>query len=158
MPATAPVLLTIETARRLLKEAGLRCTSARIAVMQQLSRAEQPLSHAEVADQLSETVFDRSTIFRVLVELADSGLLTRLDIGDQIRRYELKHFQRSRGSSSPLEAVEHPHFVCTDCGTVSCLTGAEPGLTSLVKNSKVIGSITEVLLKGQCRACRKSQS
>ncbi len=148
--------MTIDAARTLLKEADLRCTSARIAVLQHMHSAEQPLSHAEVADQLENSVFDRSTIFRVLVELADAGLLTRLDIGDQVRRFEIKRKSRSvKAAKSSFEPLEHPHFVCVDCGVVTCLTDTELGLSSTLSRKTPIGTITEILLRGHCQSCLK---
>lgn len=153
---TVDPAMTVDAARALLKEVDLRCTSARIAVLQHMSSAEQPLSHAEVADQLENSVFDRSTVFRVLVELADAGLLTRLDIGDQVRRFEIKRKSRGvKAAKSSFEPLEHPHFVCVDCGIVTCLTDTELGLSSTLSRKTPIGTITEILLRGHCQLCLK---
>jgi len=149
--------MNVASARQLLKSVGLRCTASRIALLQQLAKSSQPLSHNELVEILTETGFDASTVFRGLVELADCGLLTRLDVGDQIRRYELKHFtkrERSTGAGEVFHADEHPHFVCIDCGQVTCLTDVTVTLTRKEKRVASPGNVTEVLIKGHCNGCK----
>lgn len=134
-------------AKSLLKEAGLRCTAARTAVLRRLAVAERPVSHGEVVDALADAGFDQSTLFRALQELADANLVARLDLGDQVRRFEL----RASGSDHGLE---HPHFMCVDCGAVSCLEDFSFKLTpSRGARRQRLGEITEVLLRGRCAAC-----
>lgn len=134
-------------AKGLLKGVGLRSTAARVAVMQRLALAGQPVSHAEVVEQLRDFGFDQSTVFRCLGELADAGLVSRLDLGDQVRRFELRS---GHGESE----MEHPHFMCVDCGKVSCLEDFTFSLSpSRGPRRSKLGEITEVLLKGHCGAC-----
>ncbi len=127
--------------------AGLRATVARISVMQELLAATSPLSHAQVAQKLASNGHDRATIYRNLVELSDAGIVSRIELGDHVWRFEIR---RTEDAAS----ADHPHFVCVDCGEVSCLpngsvsiqqqTGSKPAL---------IGQVTEVLLKGHCIQC-----
>jgi Fur family ferric uptake transcriptional regulator len=138
--------MSMESARSLLKKARLRCTSCRLAVLRYLSTIESPQSHMEVAEQLVPDGYDKSTIYRSLVEMADSGLLSRLDLGDHAYRFEVRSNQHN-------ELGDHPHFVCIDCGQISCLED----VTVQVNNNQGSDSqheITEVLLKGRCPACR----
>jgi Fur family ferric uptake transcriptional regulator len=140
-------LPALEKVRQRLRAAGLRCTAARLWVMQQLIDATHPLTHAQVSDVLRPRGFDRATIYRNLIELTDKGLVARVELGDHVWRFEL----RRRGGS---HEKDHPHFVCVDCGDVTCLSSVTinikppPGS----KNSR-IGKITEVLLKGRCGQC-----
>lgn len=138
--------LTLESAKKILRDAGLRCTAARIAVVQCLSDHPTPCTPNEVADSLAEFGFDKSTIYRSLTELNDSGIVARLDLGDSVRRFELLTHQ-SDGIS------EHPHFMCVDCGKVTCLSGFRIQLTSDDPSKKAPGKISEVLVKGHCTAC-----
>ncbi|MDZ4817580.1 MAG: transcriptional repressor [Planctomycetota bacterium] len=140
----------ITWAKSLLKGAALRSTAARIAVLQQLAHANHPLSHGDVVDKLREFGFDQSTIFRVLHELADAGIISKLDLGDQVRRFELR-------TASQSDEMEHPHFMCVDCGQVQCLNDYSVRLTPTQANRKTpLGQITEVLLKGHCGTCQAS--
>ena len=131
--------------RARIRAAGLRCTTARLAVLDRLARASRPLTHAEVADQLASSGFDRATIYRNLVELAEAGLAERVELGDRVWRFELKRAGHAHSN-------EHPHFVCVDCGEVFCLATESVKITSRPGKS-FRPQITEVLLKGHCGQC-----
>ena len=135
-------------ARELIRGVKLRSTTSRVAVLQHLAVAEKPLSHSEIADALVPTGYDKSTLYRCLVELADAGLLARLDAGDHSWRFELRHGEDSHAGA------DHPHFVCVDCGKVSCLNDIEVKIAPAkgTKGSKM-GEVTEIFLKGHCLNC-----
>src|SRR6478735_5551064 len=135
-----PVTISVEDARERVRAAGLRATTSRVAVLQNVSAAGKPVSHADVADLLVPTGYDKSTLYRCLVELADAGLLARLDAGDHAWRFELKRQEEEHGP-------EHPHFVCVDCGKVTCLPDVEVTI-SPPRKSALVGEVTEVFLKG----------
>lgn len=142
-----PTSITVAQAREALRNANLRSTTSRVTVLQHLALANKPLSHAEVADALVPEGYDKSTLYRCLVELAEAGLLTRFDSGDHSWRFEIRRSQE-HGKG------EHPHFVCIDCGTVSCLPDVQVMLGSIKtgKPAKMTG-ITEIFLKGHCDKC-----
>ena len=138
---------SVAWAKGLLKQTGLRSTAARVAVLQQLAKANVPVTHAEVVESLRDFGFDQSTIFRCLHELSDAGMVSRLDLGDQVRRFELR-------STTGTSEATHPHFMCVDCGTLSCLEEFTFTLSpSRGPRRNKIGEITEVLLKGHCGNC-----
>jgi Fur family transcriptional regulator, ferric uptake regulator len=145
MPPRKSSLLTAAEAKAILRGAQLRGTAARVAVMQCLARERQPLTHAEATERLSEFGFDQSTIYRALTELADAGLLARLDLGDTVRRFELLGDEHSGVS-------EHPHFLCIDCGKIQCLADFTFRITPK-RGAAKLGNVTEVLVKGRCTAC-----
>jgi Fur family ferric uptake transcriptional regulator len=138
--------MSVQSAREALRAAGLRSTTSRVAVLQHVAAASKPLSHADVADALVPEGYDKSTLYRCLVELADAGLLARLDAGDHAWRFELKAGEEQHGP-------EHPHFVCVDCGKVTCLPDVEVKL-SPPKKSSPVGEVTEIFLKGHCKECQ----
>jgi Fur family ferric uptake transcriptional regulator len=130
-----------------IRGAGLRGTAPRVAVLDRLRRAEAPLSHAEITKQLTHLGFDRATIYRNLVDLAEAGLLARVDVGDHVWRYEVR-LEESR------EDAEHPHFVCNDCGTVACLPSVSVNIRPAPGSAKsVVAAVSEVVLKGRCEHC-----
>jgi Fur family transcriptional regulator, ferric uptake regulator len=136
-----------EALRARIQRFGLRCTAARLAVLGELQRSPSPLSHAEIARALASLNLDRATVYRNLMELSESGLVSRLDLGDHVWRFEL----RENGQG---ETAEHPHFLCTECGEVSCLNGVEISFTSGPRNKRSsVGKVTEILLKGTCARC-----
>lgn len=135
----------IEAIRRLLRKAGLRATPARISVLRELRVASSPLTHADLAAKLVPLGFDKATVFRNLSDLTDAELVSRTELGDHVWRFEAID-PNNPGSE------KHPHFVCVECGSVTCLGDME--FTSGSKRrAKSIGRIAEILIKGHCSAC-----
>lgn len=140
--------MTVVEARALLKNAKLRSTTSRLAVLEKLSITSNPISHSELADQLVPLGFDKSTIYRVLIELADAKIVSRIDAGDHSWRFELRSEHGGHASG------DHPHFVCNDCGKVECLPDVSISLNFNKKKSKAAQpKIDEVFLKGTCGDC-----
>lgn len=131
--------------RQLLREAGLKCTTARMEVLRRLREARSPMTHADLSNDLVPHGFDKATVFRNLNDLADAGLLSRTELGDHVWRFEIRHGDRS-------EEGGHPHFVCVDCGTVTCLSDVEFD-TATKRRAARVGRVTEILLKGHCVDC-----
>jgi len=136
--------------RSALHGAGLRATPARVAVVDVLRRAKTPLTHAEVAEVLDRRGWDRATIFRNLVALVEAGFLTRTDLGDHVWRFGVASTGEVAG-----EVHEHPHFLCTECGTVSCMPQAR---IELPRGAKVPRSVKarsiEIQVRGLCDECQ----
>ena len=134
-----------ESIKAAIRSVGLRATPARIATLKLLHGATSPLTHAEVAKELRGLGVDKATVFRNLNDMASNGLLRRTELGDRVWRFELIAEDDDHNSA-------HPHFVCVDCGTVSCMD--EIKLTAgSIRSSKEIGEVTEILLRGHCNDC-----
>ena len=134
----------IEKAREILRGAGLRSTPARISVLIALQKGSKPQTHAELSDRLVPLGFDKATVFRNLTDLTDADLVSRTELGDHVWRFEIRDPSHDRSS--------HPHFVCVDCGVVSCMEGLElPDANQ--KKSLNIARISEILVKGHCMTC-----
>lgn len=92
--------------RAILRERGLRVTTARLAVLDRLRTAGT--DHL-TADELAADVRRRhptvhlSTVYRTLDTLSDAGLISLARFGDQPATYHL------------TDDVHH-HAVCTSCG------------------------------------------
>ncbi|WP_373044531.1 Fur family transcriptional regulator [Vulgatibacter sp.] len=139
-----------ETLRERIREAGLRSTAPRVAVLACLEQAKTPMSHAEICDALQEEGFDRATLYRNLVDLAEVGILTRSDLGDHVWRFEI----RKNGNGGAKHEVEHPHFTCTDCGEVSCLPEVQVKVKGAGSVPKSVAAATvQVQLRGRCDDC-----
>ncbi|MBP9113587.1 MAG: transcriptional repressor [Polyangiaceae bacterium] len=139
--------VTVNDLRAKLRDAGLRSTSPRIAVLDFLHRTGTPNSHGELFDALGERGFDRATLYRNLMDLADAGLVTRTDLGDHVWRFELKR-------DGNAHSEDHPHFVCIDCGDIACLPEMSVKLEG--SSSKVRAALrnkVSVQLKGRCDNC-----
>ncbi len=131
-----------EALRARLKEAGLKVTEPRVAVLRALSKEGTPVSHAELATKLSAERLDKVTVWRVLVALTEAGVVDRNDVGDRTWRFELR-------KDGALGHDPHPHFMCVSCKTVKCLPA------DAVKIAPRIGrEVIEVQIKGRCEDCR----
>jgi Fur family ferric uptake transcriptional regulator len=120
------------------------------AVLQYVHSCQAPATHAEVTEKLTAQGLESSTIFRALNEMAEAGLLARMELGDHVWRYEVSSTSRDG------ENAAHPHFLCVDCGSIVCLN--EMDMNPLQKKSSGagrVGQVTEVLFKGHCHDCRE---
>ncbi len=128
-----------------LRKKGLRATASRLAILQVLRTASSPVSHGEVADELSSFGWDRTTIYRNLLDLTRVGLARRLDLGDHIWRFE----PATRVSAGPRS-----RFICTQCGSVRDLVGVR---VAADKGADVPMAVrrqrAEVQLRGVCDRC-----
>lgn len=133
--------------REQLREAGLRITAARLAVMEALLRAAGPMSHAEIVDQLDGAAGDPATVFRNLTALTEAELAVRTDLGDHVWRFAAKRSSASKGH-------EHPHFLCSECGTVECMPTLELRAAPGQRVPRAIRNFdAEVQIKGLCDDC-----
>lgn len=128
-----------------IREVGLRATPARIATLKLLMGAASPLTHAEVSDELQALGIDKATVFRNLNDMATAGLLRKTELGDRAWRFELV-------SKDDNQHEAHPHFVCVECGTVSCMDNIKLTAGSM-RLSQEFGNVKEILLRGQCNDC-----
>ena len=136
----------LDSLRAAIRKAGLRSTAPRVAVLRRLMSVSSPVSHADLIDTLTPEGLDRTTIYRNLLDLTEAGLVQRTDVGDHVWRFELR--------KSPGDTTRHPHFTCTDCGTVSCL----PEVSLQVKSPKAVPKSlakqrVEIQLRGVCDGC-----
>ncbi|RLS82696.1 MAG: transcriptional repressor [Planctomycetota bacterium] len=132
--------------RKILADRGLRTTAARLAVVHWLQKANSPATHAEIAADLVPKGIDKATVLRNLTDLVEAGLVTRKELGDHVWRFEL------RDESHPV-GCEHAHFICVDCGRVTCLHQLEMS-ASVMKSLQEVGQVTEILVRGHCDECR----
>lgn len=141
-------LATMSDARKDIRGAGLRATASRMAVLDYVRDAAQPVSHADLVDALGTDKWDRTTLYRNLVDLAEVGLLHKTELGDRVWRYE------HRASSGAPHQHAHPHFVCTSCGDVQCLEGVTVSSQQQAVPRVVGLGEVEIHLRGVCDDCR----
>jgi Fur family transcriptional regulator, ferric uptake regulator len=85
-------------------------------------------------------------VYRVFDLLAAEGLLTRVDLGDGLARYE----------PSRPGGHHHHHLVCGDCGKVEAFEddGLERELTRVATRLGYAMDAHDVVLRGACDDCR----
>ncbi len=122
-------------------------TAARVAVLRCLCEATAPLTHSEVCDQLSALGFDRATLYRNLIDLTEAGLARRSDLGDHLWRFEL-------AGGDDHDEQNHAHFVCRECGDVSCLPEDAFTVAAALDVPRAVRErAVEIQVRGLCNAC-----
>jgi Fe2+ or Zn2+ uptake regulation protein len=129
-----------------LREAGLRVTPQRLAVLDTLGDAQgEHLSADDVWQKLPRrATMDRSTAFRVLADLTDAGLLTQVRFADGVARFE-------------VQSRVHHHAVCRVCGSTADVPAAlvRPLAAALARGlGFAIAPDEPLLVRGTCDACR----
>ena len=139
-------MLSKEDAKARMRDVGLRATAPRVAVLRLLADAKRPLSHTELLARLGDRPdWDQATIYRNLKRFAQVGLTRVASEAGGLTRYELAQ------GKGVLQHV-HPHFVCSECGTVSCLPEIALPQTDL-EWSAAVGEAA-VQFVGRCPGCR----
>ena len=137
-----------DSARELLREHELRATAPRMAVVQLLARSARPLSCSEALEQLGSQDWDPATVYRNLVRLEEEGLARVVSRAGGMARYEFVT------EAEPPEHA-HPHFVCVDCGEVSCLPAmASPHIEADERWRDAVEHAS-IQLQGSCPDCRE---
>ena len=139
--------LARDEARRLLRDRGLRATAPRLAVLDVLAEADQPLAFSEVTARLEGTDCDPATVYRNLVKLREAGLAPVVSQAGGLDRYALSTGDEHR----------HPHFLCDDCGVVTCLPEAVSA--TLEADGPWSEAVAEAMvqLRGECPDCRSDK-
>jgi Fur family transcriptional regulator, ferric uptake regulator len=131
-----------------LASAGYRRGGARQAVIDLLARQECALSVLEIEDALRDggRQVGRASIYRVVEELEELGLVTRLDLGTGTARFEPADQAGDR---------HHHHLLCDECGDLVPFSDTEL--------ERVIGRVSkrlpypvsghDVILHGSCASC-----
>ena len=129
---------------RMLREAGLRVTRPRLAVL----GAVATLPHADT-DALIGAVrrelpaVSHQAVYDCLRALTDTGLLRRIQPLGSVARYEAR------------VGDNHHHVVCRSCGAIAdvdCAVGEAPCLTASEASGFAIDE-AEVIFWGRCPDC-----
>ena len=136
-----------ESAESAIRAAGLRVTSARLAVLDALR--EHPHASADAifadADRRAPGTTLQS-VYNALGDFAGAGLVRRIQPAGQPMRFEVRIDDN------------HHHLVCTSCGRVEdvdCVTGEAPCLHPSQMHGFTL-SQAEITFWGRCASCSAS--
>jgi Fur family transcriptional regulator, stress-responsive regulator len=132
-----------------LREAGLRVTQQRVAVLDAVRR----LPHADTDSLITAVRADageisHQAVYDVLKVLTSAGLIRKIQPIGTVARYE------SRVGDN------HHHVVCRECGVIAdvdCAVGETPCLTASESNGFEIDE-AEVIYWGTCPDCSTSRT
>ncbi|MEV6105669.1 Fur family transcriptional regulator [Streptomyces sp. NPDC051940] len=137
-----------ETPAVMLRGAGLRVTSARVAIIDAL-RAGQHQPAEAVAALVRERVgaVSSQAVYEALNALTDAGILRRIEPMGSAARYETR------------VGDNHHHLVCRNCGAVAdvdCAVGHAPCLEPANAAGYQVDE-ADVIYWGLCPRCQDGQ-
>jgi len=137
----------LERATDALAAAGYRRGGARRALLELLDAQPCARSAVEFEDLLRARPVSRASIYRILDELEQLGLVTRLEVGHGTVRFEAAR----EGSG------HHHHLICDVCGTLTPFRdeALERTIDELAQRVDLDVSEHEVVLHGSCADCAR---
>lgn len=134
-------------AARTLADAGYRRGGARAAVLELLDTQSCALTAYEIEAELRERdrAVGRASVYRILDELEELHLVTRVELGQGQARYE------------PARADHHHHhLVCDRCGVIVPFhdDALEQSISALSRRVDFDVAEHEIVLHGLCAKCR----
>jgi Fur family ferric uptake transcriptional regulator len=149
VPADASTPDWTAYAAQRLADAGYRRGGARQAVVDLLGRQACALSALEIEEALladGGRAVARASVYRVIDELEQLKLVTRIDVGHGISRYEAVH---------PGGHHHHHHLVCDACDKVIPFEDDELERTIHRVADRVAFDVAEheIVLHGACGDC-----
>lgn len=131
-----------------LAAAGYRRGGARTAVLDLLGRQGCAVSALEIEKALADggRRVARASIYRVLEELEQLRLVTRVEVGQGIARFEPAHHEGGH---------HHHHLVCDRCGDLVPFAdeGLERAIVKAASRLEFAVSDHDITLRGACRSC-----
>ena len=110
-------------------------------LLNEFNQKEDAISIVELINKFSDKM-NKTTVYRILNRFEKEGILHSFIDNDGLRRY-------AKNKKKSITEEVHPHFLCEDCGTTSCI----PINIKLPSIPKYIIKTSEHLLIGQCKNC-----
>ena len=128
-----------------LREKGLKATPVRLKVLELLQESQQAFTHTGLEATLDKV--DRITLYRVLKDFEDAGIVHKIMDMDGVTRYAVCK------DSCPHTAhtEEHAHFSCAKCLKMYCLDKVHTPTINLPAGFQPVGIHT--LVHGICKYC-----
>ena len=139
-----PSVVHLADLSQLLREAGLRVTRPRVAVLGAVnSHPHSDTDSLIAAARLDVPDVSHQTVYDCLGALTRSGLVRRIQPPGSVARYEAR------------VGDNHHHVVCRSCGAIAdvdCAVGETPCLTASETHGFTIDE-AEVIYWGLCPTC-----
>jgi Fur family ferric uptake transcriptional regulator len=130
-----------------LATAGYRSGGARRELLELMAAQPCALSALEIEDRLASGPrrVSRASVYRILEQLEELGLVQRVEVGAGITRYE----------PIRVDHDHHHHLVCDNCGSLQPFTdeALERAVARASQRVDLDVSEHEIVLHGTCREC-----
>jgi Fur family ferric uptake transcriptional regulator len=140
------VVSALNEARSRIKQARMRITKPRLAIIESLEKHEGPISIERIHQHMGAEVCDLVTVYRCLSAFENLGMVRRSYLHNGTCLYELT-----------LGTPRHYHIICKSCGQTDRVNyfpveGLERMLTD--RGYAQVSHVVEFF--GVCPACQKS--
>jgi Fur family transcriptional regulator, ferric uptake regulator len=135
----------------ILKRNNLSVTSGRKKILELFLEHSSALSHGDIEKKAGEK-FDRVTVYRTLQSFVEKGIIHSIPTADNSILYALCKDNCTEGHHHD----NHIHFVCSKCGTTTCMENISAPSIKLPDN--FIATKVEVVVNGICRNCQKKKA
>jgi Fur family ferric uptake transcriptional regulator len=148
MTASSDAQNWTDSALKQLSDAGYRRGGARRELLTLMGEQSCALTAIELERALADggRRVSRASIYRILEELDEIGVVQRVDVGGGMARFE--PVRPGRG--------HHHHLVCDRCGRLEPFSdeGLELAIKRVSERVPLDVSEHEVVLHGECQTCR----
>lgn len=132
-------------ALELLESVSLRRTQPRLAILQAMLNSDTPMTQDRIAEAIGDSAPNKTTIYRTLTHLIETGLVHEAFLENRSRHYELAHHCGKQCC--------HPHFTCRQCDQTQCLTDVRAEMVRLPKG--FVLQRQQIHIDGICPKCFK---
>ena len=121
----------------------IRKTKSIELLLNEFKTQKTTISTIELIQRLNSKL-NKTTIYRVLENLVDDGILHTFIGHDGIKWYAM-----CTNCTKYKHEDLHPHFECIECGEIDCLK--KEVIIPKIQNRKILSS--QILIKGMCEKC-----
>lgn len=136
-----------EQVDKLLRSAKMKRTGPRRMILEILVVHNNPQTADEIFSAIGKAGPNRVTVYRTLESMVEAGLVHKAFVHKRAEHFELA----DRCSDTQC----HPHFTCTSCGDMHCLTEMSlPAAKSQYKGFVI--DRQRIQLEGLCPKCSRA--
>jgi Fur family ferric uptake transcriptional regulator len=128
-----------------IRAKGLKATPIRTSVLDAIQQSDTALTTHELETQLGK--IDRITLYRVLKDFCETGLLHKITGADGAARFAICHNECSQEAHSD----DHVHFTCSRCQRMYCLAHTHAPSIKLPPGFNM--NTVQILVEGTCNQC-----
>lgn len=129
----------------LLRKNNLSITESRRKILSLFLTQPDALTHGDIEKKAGEK-FDRVTVYRTLQTFVEKGIVHTIPTADNTVLYAL-----CKDCEEGHHHDDHVHFVCSNCGTTTCLDDVVTPRMELPAGYKAEN--VQVVINGLCKNC-----
>jgi Fur family ferric uptake transcriptional regulator len=144
----APADSALDDARTRIRQARMRITKPRLAIIESMQRHEGPVSIERIHHEMGTAVCDLVTVYRCLAAFEQLGMVRRSYLHNGTCLYELT-----------LRTTRHYHIICKACGSTDRVDYFPVEGIERLLHERGYADVSHVVeFFGVCPACQSAAS